>query len=283
MYPDETLGVLAIVQSAVTQMLLTSEPAFLDIGQRVFMYAAIAMLSWHGLSWLYMPGASEAKSWEFARIIVRIATGLTMLVFYESPIPGIGISASNVVTDSTAYLASILDARSVELAFRAIDDLWSRAVFPDWTNIGAMLMWFLLYLVVAAAKAATLAVVSYALIASAACALVGPLFCATYAVPALSFLFVGWVRSFVSYSFLPVMALAYLNIGQHVITAFVERIPPTIDADIFPLYIVQMVVVLLVFVTGIVALPFLNSSLFSGHSTGGSGAGILTTIIRRGK
>jgi hypothetical protein len=283
MYPDLTLGVLSIVQTAAASLLATSEPAFLDIARRTLTATTVGMLTMQGLKWMYMPGASESNAYEFARLVLRIATGLTMLVFYVQPIPGMGISASHIVLDSTAYLASLLDARSTELAFSAIDDLWSRAVYPSVTDIGAMGMWLILYAVVLAAKAATIAVIAFSFIASATLALVGPLFVACYPVPALSHWFQGWLRAFVSYSFLRVVTLAYLSIGQKLITTFVAQLPPTISPDLYALYLVQVVAVLVTFVTGIVALPLVNSSIFSGgSSTGGVGTGVLTMIARRG-
>jgi hypothetical protein len=49
----------------------------------------------------------------FARLLLTIAFGYAMIAFYETPIPGIGVSFSNLITDQTAFLASLISARSI--------------------------------------------------------------------------------------------------------------------------------------------------------------------------
>jgi hypothetical protein len=44
-----------------------------------------------------------------------------LLTFYQSPIPGIGVSFSDLITDQTEEFANILDARSLELVFDHLD------------------------------------------------------------------------------------------------------------------------------------------------------------------
>ena len=41
----------------------------------------------------------------FAKLLLVIAFGYAMIAYYESPIPGIGDSFSNLITDQAIYLA----------------------------------------------------------------------------------------------------------------------------------------------------------------------------------
>ena len=97
-----------------------------------------------------------------------------LIAFYESPIPGIGVSFSNLITDQAHDFANILDARSLELTFDHLDELWQQFVQPDAWSILANLLYWLLLIVVTLAKVVSLAVVAFGLIASAVCALRRP-------------------------------------------------------------------------------------------------------------
>ena len=108
---------------------------------------------------------------DFAKLLLFISFGYALIAFYESPIPGIGVSFSNLITDQAHTFANILDARSLELTFDHLDELWQRFVQPDAWSILANLLYWLLLIVVTLAKVVSLAVVAFGLIASAVCAL----------------------------------------------------------------------------------------------------------------
>ena len=59
---------------------------------------------------------------DFAKLLLFISFGYALIAFYESPIPGIGVSFSNLITDQAHVFANILDARSLELVFDHLDD-----------------------------------------------------------------------------------------------------------------------------------------------------------------
>ena len=55
---------------------------------------------------------------DFAKLLLFISFGYALIAFYEAPIPGIGVSFSNLITDQAHDFADILDARSLELHLR---------------------------------------------------------------------------------------------------------------------------------------------------------------------
>ena len=95
-----------------------------------------------------------------------------MIAYYESPMPGIGISFSNLITDQAAYLASILSARSVQDAQQNLNTLWNALQQPDAWSILANLLYWTMLLVIGLAQFALLFVVSFSMIASAVCGLI---------------------------------------------------------------------------------------------------------------
>jgi len=78
----------------------------------------------------------------------------------------VGVSFSNLVTDQAANFANILDARSLEMTFDHLDDLWDRFVQPDtWPSCQTCCM--VGALIIALAKAAALGAITYGMIATA--------------------------------------------------------------------------------------------------------------------
>ena len=71
-----------------------------------------------------------------------------------------------------------------------------------------------------------MAVIAFGLIASAVCALVGPLFVPFFIVPKLDWLFWGWLKAFIQYSFIPVVAIAFLMVFERFIFRYVTTLPP---------------------------------------------------------
>src|SRR5439155_522117 len=90
-----------------------------------------------------------------------------------------------------------------------------------------LIVWLLL-IVVTLAKVLSLAVVAFGLIASAVCALVGPLFVPFFIVPKLDWLFWSWFKAFIQYSFIPVIALAFLMVFERFVFQYLTTLPPGI-------------------------------------------------------
>jgi type IV secretory pathway VirB6-like protein len=202
---------------------------------------------------------------EFAKLLLFIAFGYALIAFYQSPIPGIGVSFSHLITDQAHAFANILDAESLELVFDHLDQLWQDFIQPDAWAILANLLYWLLLIVVTLAKVISLAVVAFGLIASAVCTLVGPIFVPFFIVPKLDWLFWSWFKAFIQYSFIPVIAFAFLMIFERFIYQFLTTIPPGITEDQYMLYGIQALVVIGVFTVGILLVPSLTSSIFSGR------------------
>jgi TrbL/VirB6 plasmid conjugal transfer protein len=265
MPPSPRLAIVATIQQAITTLLTTYEPEFLRMGYALFVAFATILIAWQGVRMMLSQDSLGEHMFEFAKLLLFIAFGYGLVAFYESPIPGIGVSFSNLITDQAHELANILDARSLELTFDHLDELWQRFVQPDAWSILANLLYWLLLIVVTLAKVVSLAVVAFGLIASAVCALVGPIFVPFFIVPKLDFLFWSWFKAFLQYSFIPVIALAFLMIFERFVFQFLTTIPPGITEDLYMVYGLQVFVILGVFIAGLLLVPSLASSIFSGR------------------
>src|SRR5919106_4136749 len=279
MPPQPRLAIVASVQQAITDLLNMYEPEFLRFGYTLFLAFATTLIAWHGVKMMLDRDSLGDHMFGFAKLLVFISFGYALIAFYEAPLPGIGISFSNLITDQTHHFANILDARSLEMMFQHLDELWNHFVQPDAWSILANLLYWLLLIVVTLAKVISLAIVAFGLIASAVCALLGPIFVPFFIVPKLDWLFWGWLKSFVQYSFIPVVAIAFLMIFERFIFRYVTTLPHGITQAEYGIYGLQAAAVIITFVVGMLLVPALTSNIFSG----GGGESILSPRIAVGR
>src|SRR5216684_5374802 len=275
MEPQPALNLVPTIQQAITTLLTTHEPEFLRFGYGLFMAFATIVLAWQGIRLMFSSDSLNDKMFDFAKVLLFVSFGYGLITFYESPLPGIGVSFSNLITDQTAHFQSVLEARAFDNIYQHFDDLSDHFLQPDAWSILANLIYWTVLLLVALAKALSLAVIAFGLIASAVCGLLGPIFVPFFVVPKLDWLFWGWLKAFVQYSFIPVVAIAFLMIFERFVYRYVTTLPPTITSAEYGIYGLQAAAVIITFVVGMLLVPSLTSSIFSG----GGGESVLPTSI----
>lgn len=266
MDPETSLELIPTIQQAITNLLLTYEPEFIQFGHRLFVSFAVVLIAWHGIKVMYGGERLGEQTFEFAKLLMFISFGYALIAFYESPLPGIGVSFSNLITDQAGYFQSVLQARAFDNVYKHLDELSAHFMQPDpWSILANLIYWTVLFLV-AFAKGVSLAVIAFGLIASAVCALLGPIFIPFFIVPKLDWLFWGWLRSFIQYSFIPVIAIAFLMIFEQFVFRYVTTLPPMITQAEYGIYALQAFAVVATFCMGILQVPSLTQSIFSGSS-----------------
>jgi hypothetical protein len=74
------------------------------------------------------------------------------------------------------------------------------------------------------------------------------------------------LKSFIQYSFILVVAIAFLMIFEQFVFQYVTTLPPTITSAEYGVYALQAVAVISTFCVGMVLVPSLTNSVFSGSS-----------------
>jgi type IV secretory pathway VirB6-like protein len=263
--PQPALNLLPTVQGAIDNLLTVYEPEFLRFGYQLFVAFATIVIAWQGISMMFARDGLAEQMFDFAKLLLFISFGYAFIAFYQAPIPGIGVSFSNLITDQAHYFLSVLEARAFDNIYHHFDDLSGRFLQPDaWALLANLIYWSVL-LLITIAKAVSLGVVSFGLIATAVCGLLGPIFVPFFIVPKLDWLFWGWLKSFIQYSFIPVVAVAFLMVFEQFVYRYVTTLPPTITAAEYGIYGLQAFAVVGTFCIGILLVPALTSSIFSGR------------------
>ena len=275
MPPQPALNLIPTIQQAITNLLTTHEPEFLRFGYGLFMAFATIVLAWQGIRLMFSTDGLSDRLFDFAKLLLFVSFGYALIAFYETPLPGIGVSFSNLITDQAFYFQSVLEARAFDNLYQHLDDLANHFMQPDAWSILANLLYWTVLLLIALAKALSLAVIAFGLIASAVCGLLGPIFVPFFIVPKLDWLFWGWLKAFIQYSFIPVVAIAFLMIFERFIYRYVTTLPPTVTSAEYGIYGLQAVAVIITFVVGMLLVPSLTNNIFSG----GGGESVLSPQI----
>ena len=118
MQPQPNLAIVATIQQAITALLTTYEPEFLRFGYTLFIAFATILIAWQGIRMMLAGDALGDGMFHFAKLLLLISFGYSLIAFYESPIPGIGVSFSNLITDQprvAKYLTPVAELVSSTL------------------------------------------------------------------------------------------------------------------------------------------------------------------------
>jgi TrbL/VirB6 plasmid conjugal transfer protein len=258
--------------------LLTQNLGFFDaMGQNLFRMFATILLVWYGVkSALGAAGGKHPFQFDnFASLLLTISFGFAMVNYYSAPIPGLGMSFHNLVTDEAQFLSRRIDEAQLQNVVTQIADFETRMDSPTWSDVLGTAIYVIVIILLAAAQAVCVVVVAYGFIASAVCVLVGPIFVPFFIVPKMEWVFWGWFRCFIQYAFYQVIAAATLFVISNLILGTLRLPPPGVLSTVqllawFPVLLITFLASIYV----LLKVPALTNHIFSG-TAGGSSAVLL--------
>ncbi len=112
MQPQPALNLLPTVQEAIDSLLTVYEPEFLRFGYQLFLAVATIVIAWQGIRMMFSHDGLGEQMFDFAKLLLFVSFGYAFIAFYQAPIPGIGVSFSNLITDQAHYFLRVLEARA---------------------------------------------------------------------------------------------------------------------------------------------------------------------------
>ena len=258
--------------------LLTQNLGFFDaMGQHLFRSFATILVVWYGVK-SALSAASGKYPFHFdnfASLLLTISFGFAMVNYYSTPIPGIGISFHNLITNEAQFLSGQINQAQLQTVVTQVADFESRMDSPGWGDVLGTAIYVIVTILLAAAQAVAIVVIAYGFIATAVCVLVGPIFIPFFIVPKMEWLFWGWFRCFIQYAFYQVIAAAVVFvIGNLMLGAL--RLPPagTLSTAQLIAWFPVLFITFLASIYVLLKIPSLTNHIFSG-TAGGSSAGLL--------
>ena len=268
---------LQFLYQAINNLLMQNLGLFDSMGQNLFRMFATILVAWYGIkSALAAAGGNQYFHFDdFASLLLTIAFGFAMVNYYSTPIPGMGSSFHNLITNEAQFLANRINQAELQTIVDRIADFEARIDAPGVTDLLGTVIYAVIIVLLAATQAISIVVIAYGFIATAVCVLVGPVFVPFFIVPKLEWLFWGWLRCFIQYAFYEVIAAAVVYIIGNLIIGVLTMQP------VGAISILQLIgwfpVLFITFLASIYVLlkvPALTAQIFSG-AAGGSSAVLL--------
>ena len=114
-------------------------------------------------------------------------------------------------------------------------------------------------------QAVAFAVIAYGYVAAAVCVLVGPVFIPFFIVPKLDWLFWGWFKAFIGFSFYQVIASAFIYVFAKVLTSMFQAIGAISISNALTI-LPALFITLFVCIYGLVKIPELTGAILSGRA-----------------
>ena len=261
--------------------LLTQNLGFFDaMGQNLFRMFATILVAWYGAkSALAAAGGRQPFHFDnFATLLLTLSFGFAMVNYYSVPIPGIGTSFHNLITDESQFLAARINQAELQAMLQGVNDFQASLDTPGVTDLVGTIVYAVIIILLATAQAVAIVVIAYGFIATAVCVLVGPVFLPFFIVPKLEWLFWGWFKCLLQYAFYQVIAAAVVFVIGNLILGVLQLQPPGAVSTVqligwFPVLFITFLASIYV----LLKVPVLTNHIFSGTS-GGSSARILERL-----
>jgi len=257
----------------LSQLMTDNASLFQAMGMNMYRGFAVILIAWYGTkSALASASGGTGPLFHFdnfASLLLTIAFGFGMITYYSQPIPGFGVSFYHLVTDQGLNLANQLNHSLVQQLWDRVNNLYFGLETPALTiafNVMEVLRYALTALCLLVALAAVFTIIAFGYVAMAIAVLLGPVFIPFFIVPKLEWIFWGWLKALIQYSFYPVVANAYLYVFGNLLIHFVDAHPPPYDGATIALLFFPLVMLLVAFTFGILKIPSLVNSLFTGKS-----------------
>ena len=262
--------------------LLTRHLGFFDaMGQNLFRMFATILVAWYGVkSALSAASGRHFLHFDnFASLILTISFGFGMVNYYSNPIPGIGTSFHNLITDESQFLANRITQQQLQVVVDGVSDFENRLNSPTFGDILGTAIYVVVIILLAAAQAIAIVVIAFGFIATAVCVLVGPIFIPFFIVPKLEWLFWGWFKCFIQYAFYQVIAAAVVFVIANLIVGVLRLGPPgTVSTSQLIGWFPVLFITFLAAIYALLKIPALTNHIFSG-SSGGSSASIFGGLL----
>ncbi len=241
-----TVGQLPQFVDTAIDIVLSGNPqnTILGWGRQMMRGIVLILIVWTGLRVAF---SGTFHTWELIKFVMTLLIPWTMVESYYTPIPGLGTSFVNLITDQGNEIMQLFGAdilaqgaaTVMELAedhMRLVGEeaaslnIWNaiRTGGKQVTHLAlfvAILGSFVLGMIVVVALA--LAQVIFANVATAVLTTLGPLFIPFMIVPKMDFLFWGWFKAMIQYSLYSAIAAVMVSIWTRIILTYTRSLEAT--------------------------------------------------------
>jgi len=266
--------VLSVITEGCTQLTASSTASedLVTIGKSITLSIGTCLFVWEGIMQALRKSIDAVK---LAQIVFMFMIVYSFVNFYNSSLPGMSYSLKTLVSQGTLAIVKDIGVSNQQTL---LDNLTAglRAMHAPFILVaasvpGIVMAYFVILIMISLIQASAVCVIAYGVVAASVMALLGPLFIPWLLIGKLEWLFWGWFRAYLGFSFYQVVAAAVTFVLSQL---FSQLFTPNYISGIVanPLTAITAIPLLAILCVTCVyilfKIPALTGSLFSGHVSG---------------
>jgi type IV secretory pathway VirB6-like protein len=248
---------------------------------------ATIVMVWFGVQEALASAHGEAgfSMGRFLNLFMLLTFAYAMVNYYDSSIPGLGFSIKGFIDGGTINLVNLIGSDGSNTMLNEINAASSKTgpgLLNTMMSPYYAIVYFVVQFLLALLAAIVSAIVAYGAIAATIIGLLGPIFIPFFVFDKLDWLFWGWLKAYLGFSFYKVVAAATLNVLSHVLTNYYIQLGQSLsDPSLIVQTLPLLVLLVLVNIYILFKIPTMTHSLFTGGTGGhGGGLGVAVAALR---
>ena len=272
-------GLFDFIAQGCQSLAATAAPSITAMGIHIVIALATIMLVWFGVQEALASahGGAGFSMGRFLNLFMLLTFAYAMVNYYDSSIPGLGFSIKGFIDGGTTNLVILIGSDG---STTMLNEIHAAAAKTGPSMLTSMmspyysLVYFVVQVLLGALAAIVSAILAYGAIASTIIGLLGPIFIPFLVFDKLDWLFWGWLKAYLGFSFYKVVAAATMNVLCHVLTNYYIQLGQSVSDPSTIVHALPLLILLvLVNVYILFKIPAMTQSLFGGH-TGGHDGGL---------
>jgi TrbL/VirB6 plasmid conjugal transfer protein len=280
-------GFFDFVAQACRSLAATVAPTITAMGIHMVLALATIVMVWFGVQEALASAHGEAgfSMGRFLNLFMLLTFAYAMVNYYDSSIPGLGFSLKGFIDGGTINLVNLIGSDGSNAMLNEINAASSKTgpgLLNTMMSPYYAIVYFAEQFLLALLAAIVSAIVAYGAIAATIIGLLGPIFIPFLVFDKLDWLFWGWLKAYLGFSFYKVVAAATLNVLSHVLTNYYVQLGQSLsDPSLIVPTLPLLVLLVLVNIYILFKIPTMTHTLFTGGIGGhGGGLGIAMMAIR---
>ena len=280
-------GLFDFIAQACRSLAATVAPTISAMGIHIVLALATIVMVWFGVQEALASAHGQAgfSMGRFLNLFMLLTFAYAMVNYYDSSIPGLGFSLKGFIDGGTIDLVNLIGSDGSNAMLNEINAASSKTgpgLLNTMMSPYYAIVYFAEQFLLALLAAIVSAIVAYGAIAATIIGLLGPIFIPFLVFDKLDWLFWGWLKAYLGFSFYKVVAAATLNVLSHVLTNYYVQLGQSLsDPSLIVKALPLLVLLVLVNIYILFKIPTMTHTLFTGGTGGhGGGLGIATMAIR---
>jgi hypothetical protein len=281
------MSLFQFIAQACQSLAATVAPSITAMGIHIVLALATIVMVWFGVQEALASAHGEAgfSMGRFLNLFMLLTFAYVMVNYYDSSIPGLGFSIKGFIDGGTLNLVNLIGSDGSNTMLNEINAASSKTgpgLLNTMMSPYYAIVYFVVQFLLALLAAIVSAIVAYGAIAATIIGLLGPIFIPFLVFDKLDWLFWGWLKAYLGFSFYKVVAAATLNVLSHVLTNYYLQLGQSLsDPSLIVQTLPLLVLLVLVNIYILFKIPTMTHTLFTGGTGGhGGGLGIAMMAIR---